>query len=220
MQTLYLMQNFWRMGLRGLHVKQTSVLTFSHTPSSSPFDIMLSSRYLHLPKNRKKVAQSGLSFLQRGLELQLEFCSFWFFLGGGFSPLIGLKTKSYYFSAIGKEMNYCKWRMNISQQINWTLYLRETKNKKTSTVLRTLTQTMYTKPSFHLETSLNPVALLAHTQHISPAFYWTAQQGGQSGNARTCSHFVEMPAIYLGRCFLRLNGRSSAEPRGAALPQT
>lgn len=166
------------------------LFTFSHTLSSSPFDIM----YRHVTFTfLKRVAQSGLSFLRQG-GVELQFFVFW---GGSFSPRLGWKL-SYYFSAFGK--NCCitaNGEYVTADQLN-TVFKKDRREKKnTSTVLRTLTRTVYTKPSFHSKTSLNPAALLAHTQRITPAFYWTAQQGVNLVTL-TCRRFIEMPANLSG----------------------
>lgn len=97
-----------------------------------------------------------------------------------------------------------------ADQLN-TVFKRDG-GKKTSTVLRTLTQTMYTKPSFHLETSLNPAALLAHTHNISHLLFTGLHNGVNLATHVPADVSLRCRLIYLGRCFLRLNGRSSAQP--------
>lgn len=60
----------------------------------------------------------------------------------------------------------------------------------------------------------------AHTQHISPAFYWTAQQGVNLATHVPAHVSLRCRLIYLGRCFLRLNGPSREEQRYHRLNQT
>lgn len=91
---------FWWMGLRGLHVKQTSILTFSHTPS--PFDIMLSSRYLHLPKNKKQKksgpVRTEFPAARVGAAVWVLFPFFFFF-----SPWLGWKLRATTSVQLGKR---------------------------------------------------------------------------------------------------------------------